>query len=96
MFITLSELSDIEEIEEINTRLDEHVELVNMSDLIGEYVLKQDTRFSVGVLSFLLSAGAKVHVSQIDEEFKKVLMHFSTRDCDWVHVNKLILFDRVK
>lgn len=56
-----------------------------MKALIGSYKLKKDGRYTCGVTSFGVAAWHQVEVTQVDSEYRKVLVDFGGGMIDWFH-----------
>ena len=63
---------------------------------IGKYTLNEGSRFSVGVTSFGLNAGATVHIKQVDTFRRKVLVDFGDRLTDWFDDSILDKFSKIE
>jgi len=63
--------------------------------MIGKYKLKEDSRFRCGLTSFGLSAGRIVEVKQVDKEYRKVLIVFSSGLVDWYADSMLDMFEKL-
>lgn len=57
---------------------------VGLSAGLGDWRLKHDLRLRMGITAFGLQAGAIVAVTQLDSEYRKVLVEVGPAMCDWM------------
>jgi len=60
------------------------------------YILNKDIRVITGITSFGLLKGAKINVTQKDNEYNKVLVDFGNGYMDWFHESFLNNWELVK
>lgn len=54
-----------------------------MTEAIGTYKTKEQMTLHLGITAFRLPANSTVRITQIDKEYRKVLLHVDDY-CDWV------------
>lgn len=65
-----------------------------MKDYLGDWQATSDIPTRMGVSVFTIPAGAIVSVTQVDPDFKKVLVSAGSRLIDWKHESFLNHFVR--
>lgn len=56
-----------------------------MQNYLGTYKTKSVQRYIAGGSSFELPSGSTVKITQVDKEFRKVLVNFGDDTVDWFH-----------
>lgn len=56
-----------------------------MQNYLGSYKTKSTKRYLAGGTSFELPEGSSVKITQVDKEFRKVLVSFGDDTVDWFH-----------
>ena len=56
-----------------------------MENYIGQYTVKNKSRYRTGITSFEVGSGVSVKITQVDNEHRKVLVDFGDGCIDWFH-----------
>ena len=66
------------------------------SERLGKYRLKSESRFRVGLETFLLDAGSIVEVTQYDPDSNSCVVRFDSKTSDWLNAALIdAIFEKV-